>query len=116
MRQWLGVDGGGGLQSLPWDGLILANVYNDGTSVCLSLSVCPNLLLTFQLRKSEDFSISKPLSSHATDAATGGELFERVAGSGPLVEASARPYLHQLLDALAPCHARGVYHRYRRCH
>lgn len=41
----------------------------------------------------------------------GGELFERVAGSGPLPEARARPYMHQLLDGLAHCHARGVFHR-----
>lgn len=41
----------------------------------------------------------------------GGELFERVAGSGPLREADARCWFVQLVDGLAHCHARGVFHR-----
>lgn len=43
--------------------------------------------------------------------AAGGELFDRVASNGPLREVDARRYFVQLVDGLAHCHARGVYHR-----
>jgi serine/threonine protein kinase len=50
-------------------------------------------------------------SDLAAAACAGGELFERVAGSGPLREADARRWFLQLVDGLAHCHARGVFHR-----
>ena len=41
----------------------------------------------------------------------GGELFDRVAAEGPLPENEARRLFQQLADALAHCHAAGVFHR-----
>lgn len=49
--------------------------------------------------------------AHGLPPCAGGELFERVAGSGPLREADARRWFVQLVDGLAHCHARGVFHR-----
>ncbi|KAK7390233.1 hypothetical protein VNO78_25532 [Psophocarpus tetragonolobus] len=40
-----------------------------------------------------------------------GELFDVVAGEGPLTEDVSRKYFRQLVSAVRYCHARGVYHR-----
>jgi len=42
---------------------------------------------------------------------TGGELFNKIAEQGRLLEDEARKYFHQLIDAVDFCHSRQVYHR-----
>ncbi|KAG1338122.1 CBL-interacting serine/threonine-protein kinase 11 [Cocos nucifera] len=43
--------------------------------------------------------------------AKGGELFARISAHGRLPEDAARRLFHQLVSAVAFCHARGVFHR-----
>jgi serine/threonine protein kinase len=45
------------------------------------------------------------------DLASGGKLFDAVAEEGRLSEAISRHYFHQLVDGMAYCHRRRVYHR-----
>lgn len=45
------------------------------------------------------------------ELATGGELFDFLSFTGSFDEAIARTYFHQLISALATCHASGVAHR-----
>jgi serine/threonine protein kinase len=42
---------------------------------------------------------------------TGGELFDRIVHKGRLEESESRKYFQQLVDAVAHCHCKGVYHR-----
>jgi len=42
---------------------------------------------------------------------TGGELFDKIARHGKLLENEARKYFQQLIDAIDYCHSKGVYHR-----
>jgi len=41
----------------------------------------------------------------------GGELFDKIVAEGAMNESQARNLLHQLMSALAYCHAQGIYHR-----
>ena len=41
----------------------------------------------------------------------GGELYDKVAQQGKLSENDSRRYFQQLIDAVAHCHKKGVYHR-----
>ncbi|KAM2095098.1 hypothetical protein ACFX1R_018951 [Malus domestica] len=42
---------------------------------------------------------------------TGGELFDKIVHRGKLPENESRKYFQQLVDAVAHCHSKGVYHR-----
>lgn len=42
---------------------------------------------------------------------TGGELFDKIVHQGRLSENDSRRYFQQLIDAVAHCHSKGVYHR-----
>ncbi|KAH9761791.1 CBL-interacting serine/threonine-protein kinase 24 [Citrus sinensis] len=42
---------------------------------------------------------------------TGGELFDKIVHQGRLLENDCRRYFQQLIDAVAHCHSKGVYHR-----
>lgn len=42
---------------------------------------------------------------------TGGELFDKIVHLGRLSEDEARRYFQELIDAIAHCHSKGVYHR-----
>jgi hypothetical protein len=42
---------------------------------------------------------------------TGGELFDEIVEKGHLEDKQARMYFHQLVDAVAYCHSKGVSHR-----
>lgn len=89
----------------------------DNTHEPHSAFACPGSLCEHVLMHKRSCQGDTTRCGAATNPAVrrsaGGELFERVAGSGPLAEGLARTFMHQLLDGLAHCHARGVYHRCR---
>lgn len=47
------------------------------------------------------------------ELATGGELFDFLAFTGPFEEAIARTYFQQLIAGIAHCHSKGIAHRVR---
>ncbi|GMH42057.1 hypothetical protein BSKO_09976 [Bryopsis sp. KO-2023] len=42
---------------------------------------------------------------------TGGELFDKIAEEGPMLESEARVIFQQLIEGLEYCHRQGIYHR-----
>ena len=45
------------------------------------------------------------------ELATGGELFDFLAFTGPFEEAIARTYFQQLIAGISHCHSKGIAHR-----
>ncbi|RMZ55173.1 hypothetical protein APUTEX25_005451, partial [Auxenochlorella protothecoides] len=69
-----------------------------------------------RLRHPHAVTLLGVLSSPSTlymvmELVAGGDLYDRIAGEGPLKEAEARRLFCQLLSALGACHAAGVFHR-----
>ena len=54
---------------------------------------------------------SRPVTLIAQELAAGGELFSLLSHTGPMVDALARYYFHQLIDGVASLHSANIVHR-----
>lgn len=82
----------------------------------LTLQVRREIAVTKAMRHPNIVNLHEVLTSSKNiymvmELVTGGELFDAVAESGRLSEATARLYFQQLIDGIHYCHNRRVYHR-----